>query len=115
MYLYIQMEVSTVRLVLSRSHSFQLCSAHTLRDWLQANTSKEVRARDAMLRWFAQITSAVNYVHVEHKLVHRDLKVAQKQAEQALIALVTAFQHLFLTQRHYQSRRLWLGSDMRCR
>lgn len=33
-----------------------------------------------MLHWFAQIVAAVHYVHVEHAIIHRDLKVVAPNA-----------------------------------
>lgn len=72
-YLYIQMQVGiSVTFV---DICAQLCSSHTLRDWLHANVTCESRNRHTMLHWFEQIVDAVNYVHNEFHIIHRDLKV----------------------------------------
>ncbi|KAL3317417.1 hypothetical protein Ciccas_003923 [Cichlidogyrus casuarinus] len=58
-YLYIQM---------------QLCSPTTLRDWLEAKSTAELRPiRTDLYSMFHQIVEAVNYLH-NKSLMHRDLK-----------------------------------------
>jgi serine/threonine protein kinase len=71
-YLYLCMEVCVALVALV--HYFQLCSKHTLRDWLTSNTSDASRPPYIMLGWFMQIVVAVDYVHTVHRIVHRDLK-----------------------------------------
>ncbi|VEL40859.1 unnamed protein product, partial [Protopolystoma xenopodis] len=58
-YLYIQM---------------QLCSPHSLRDWLMENNNIQLRpARPVLYAMFTQIVDAVAYLHA-NGLMHRDLK-----------------------------------------
>ncbi|VDN17308.1 unnamed protein product [Gongylonema pulchrum] len=45
----------------------------TLHSWLQANNSIEDRDINRMRHWFAQIVSAIEYIHGQG-LIHRDLK-----------------------------------------
>jgi serine/threonine protein kinase len=42
---------------------------------LHENLTSESRNRHTILHWFSQIVDAVNYVHTEFHIVHRDLKV----------------------------------------